>query len=43
MKHFPPFAGQQPKRSLQLHARLKVWYADTRKTATPQPGGWLKR
>ena len=29
-----------PEKSQQLLALLKDWYADTQRTATPQPGGW---
>ena len=32
---------QQPERAAEMLQRIKDWYADTQKTATPQPGGWL--
>ena len=35
-------ASQYPQRSARMLAQLKTWYADTQKTATPQPGGWLQ-
>lgn len=35
-------ANAQPKRAADMLARIKAWYADTQKTASPQPGGWLK-
>ena len=46
--------GQDPKEQDDLSAtnaaktadlleQLKAWYAATQKTATPQPGGWLKQ
>ena len=34
-------AQTQPKRSAKMLAQLKAWYADTERTRTPQPGGWL--
>jgi arylsulfatase A-like enzyme len=30
----------QPQRTAALLNQLKAWYAETRATATPQPGGW---
>ena len=33
-------AGSEPQQANSMLARLKEWYADTRKNATPQPGGW---
>ncbi len=33
-------AGEQADRAAAMMARLKAWYADTQRTATPQPGGW---
>ena len=33
-------AGEQPKRTAKMLTRLKNWYADTQRDATPQPGGW---
>jgi arylsulfatase A-like enzyme len=33
-------AGEEPDRAAAMLARLKTWYADTQRTATPQIGGW---
>ena len=33
-------AGQEPDRAAAMLRRLKAWYADTQRTATPQLGGW---
>ncbi len=33
-------SGEQPDQAAVMLTRLKAWYADTRRTATPQPGGW---
>ena len=33
-------AAQEPEQTAALLARLKAWYADTQRTATPQEGGW---
>ena len=33
-------AGEQPDRAAAMLKRLKAWYADTQRTATPQLGGW---
>jgi arylsulfatase A-like enzyme len=33
-------AGEEPDRAAAMLTRLKAWYADTQRTATPQPGGW---
>ena len=30
----------EPAQAAALHTRLKAWYADTQRDATPQPGGW---
>ena len=32
--------GKHPEQAAKMLKQLKAWYADTRKTATPQPGGW---
>ena len=29
-----------PQRCVEMLRRLKAWYADTQRTATPQVGGW---
>jgi arylsulfatase A len=34
-------SAKQPERVGKMLKQLKVWYADTQQTATPQPGGWL--
>ncbi len=34
-------AVKHPERASQMLQRLKAWYADTQRTASPQPGGWL--
>ncbi|MFH5804962.1 sulfatase-like hydrolase/transferase [Alienimonas sp. DA493] len=36
-------AAERPDRAADMLAQLKAWYADTQRTATPQPGGWAKR
>ena len=36
-------AARQPERTADMLQRLKAWFADTQKTATPQPGGWLQQ
>jgi arylsulfatase A len=33
-------AKSTPDQAAALLLRLKAWYADTQRTATPQPGGW---
>jgi len=33
-------AESNPGQTTALLTRLKAWYADTQRTATPQPGGW---
>ena len=35
-------AGEHPERAAAMLKRIKDWYSDTQKTASPQPGGWLK-
>lgn len=35
-------ATEQPERASAMLLRIKEWYADTQKTVSPQPGGWLK-
>ncbi|MGB7327810.1 MAG: hypothetical protein WBD31_23230, partial [Rubripirellula sp.] len=32
----------RPERAAAMLGQIKNWYAETQKTATPQPGGWLK-
>lgn len=34
-------AADEPERTAAMLAQIKAWYADTQRTATPQPGGWL--
>ena len=36
-------ANQNSEQAGKMLKRLKAWYADTQKTATPQPGGWLAK
>jgi uncharacterized sulfatase len=36
-------AAREPERAQNMLTQLKAWYADTQRTATPQPGGWLNR
>ena len=33
--------AEEPKRAAAMLKQIKAWYADTQKTATPQPGGWI--
>jgi arylsulfatase A-like enzyme len=33
-------ARAEPDRAAAMLTRLKAWYNDTQRTATPQPGGW---
>lgn len=33
-------AASEPEQTKALLTRLKAWYADTQRTATPQPDGW---
>ena len=35
-------AGENPDRAAAMLERLKTWYADTQKNATPQLGGWVE-
>ena len=34
-------AAAEPKRAAAMLKQVKDWYADTERTRTPQPGGWL--
>lgn len=34
-------AGRYERQAAEMYRRLKEWYADTARDATPQPGGWL--
>ncbi len=36
-------ADEQPERAAAMLARIKAWYADTQKKASPQPGGWNRK
>jgi arylsulfatase A-like enzyme len=36
-------AAQQPDLAAKMHNRIKAWYADTQKTASPQTGGWIPK
>ncbi len=36
-------AAEQPERAATMLRQLKTWYADTQKTASPQPGGWIRK
>jgi arylsulfatase A-like enzyme len=36
-------AESEPKQAMVMLTRLKAWLMDTRRTATPQPGGWLNQ
>ena len=33
-------ASTEPRQASAMLARLKAWYTETQRTATPQPGGW---
>jgi hypothetical protein len=33
-------AGKEPDRAAAMLTRLKAWYSDTQRAATPQLGGW---
>ena len=33
-------APREPDRAASMLARLEAWYADARRSAPPQPGGW---
>ncbi len=36
-------AAEEPKRAAAMLKQLKAWYADTQKTATYQPDGWIRK
>ena len=36
-------ADTEPKRAAAMLKQLRAWYAETQKTATYQPGGWVPR
>jgi len=36
-------ATEQPERAAVMLKRIKAWYDDTQKTASPQPGGWVRK
>jgi arylsulfatase A-like enzyme len=36
-------SATKPAKTAEMLKQLKAWYAATQKTATPQPGGWLKQ
>ena len=36
-------AAAQPERAATMLKQLKAWYADTQETASPQPGGWIRK
>ncbi len=36
-------AAEHPERAATMHQHIRAWYAEMQETATPQPGGWLKR
>jgi arylsulfatase A len=36
-------ADQHPKRAESMLVQLRDWYAETQKTATEQPGGWIAK
>ena len=36
-------AATEPKRAAAMLTQLKAWYADTQETASPQPGGWIRK
>ncbi|MCP4826324.1 MAG: DUF1080 domain-containing protein, partial [Shimia sp.] len=36
-------AAEEPKRAATMLKQLKAWYADTQKTATYQPDGWIRK
>jgi putative membrane-bound dehydrogenase-like protein len=36
-------AAQQSDLAAEMLNRIKAWYADTQKTASPQPGGWIPK
>ncbi|MDB4385102.1 sulfatase-like hydrolase/transferase [Opitutaceae bacterium] len=35
-------ATQEPQRTARMLQQLKAWLADTKRTQTPQPGGWIE-
>ena len=36
-------ASEHPERAAEMHKRIKDWYAQMQKTATRQPGGWIRK
>ncbi len=36
-------AATEPNRAAAMLKQLKAWYADTQETASPQPGGWIRK
>ena len=36
-------AGSRREKADEMLSRLKDWYAETQKSATPQPGGWIQQ
>ena len=36
-------AAAQPERADSMLKQLQTWYADTQETASPQPGGWIRK
>ena len=36
-------AARKPELATAMLRQIKAWYADTQKTASPQPGGWIRR
>ena len=36
-------AARKPELAKAMLRQIKAWYADTQKTASPQPGGWIRR
>ena len=36
-------AAKHPQRAAAMLKQLKAWYADTQETASPQPGGWIRK
>ncbi len=36
-------AVSKPEKTKEMLQQLKNWFADTQKTATPQPGGWIQQ
>ena len=35
-------AAREPKQTAMMLKQLKAWLADTKRTQTPQPGGWIQ-